>query len=152
KLLRPQGGSRAWPAPPGPLPTVTLAEIYSAQGHFDRALAVLDELLQREPDHQEAQALRARLLEHTKGRFPAAASPDAATSANHPKKGDAPQSEVRADEPSQRSRGTVEVDSAPVPNLVPTSEEPSSSAPLALPDRYDVDEIVALAVDPTSIF
>lgn len=54
---------KSWPAPPPPLPTVTLAEIYAAQGHFERALAVLDEVLAREPDHREARALRERFVE-----------------------------------------------------------------------------------------
>jgi Domain of unknown function (DUF4912)/Tetratricopeptide repeat len=56
-------GGEPWPAPPPPLPTVTLAEIYAAQGHFDRAIAVLDEVIAREPDHREAKALRARFVE-----------------------------------------------------------------------------------------
>lgn len=44
-----------------PVATVTLAEIYAAQGHMARALRVLDEVLEREPDHQSARALRERL-------------------------------------------------------------------------------------------
>jgi Domain of unknown function (DUF4912)/Tetratricopeptide repeat len=57
------GGGEPWPAPPPPLPTVTLAEIYAAQGHFDRAIAVLDDVIAREPDHREAKSLRARFVE-----------------------------------------------------------------------------------------
>ncbi|HVW28250.1 MAG TPA: hypothetical protein VHC69_22960 [Polyangiaceae bacterium] len=45
-----------------PVATVTLAEIYGAQGHFDRALGMLDEVLERESDHEIARRLRARLL------------------------------------------------------------------------------------------
>lgn len=44
-----------------PVATVTLAEIYAAQGHVSRALAMLDEVLEKEPDHGAASALRARL-------------------------------------------------------------------------------------------
>ncbi|WP_437777235.1 tetratricopeptide repeat protein [Sorangium sp. So ce1097] len=51
------------PPPPPPLPTTTLAEIYAAQGHTDRAIAVLDEILARAPHHEEARQLRARLIE-----------------------------------------------------------------------------------------
>jgi hypothetical protein len=40
---------------------VTLAEIYVAQGHTDRALAVLAEVLANEPDHAAALALRERI-------------------------------------------------------------------------------------------
>jgi hypothetical protein len=54
---------KSWPAPPPPLPTVTLAEIYAAQGHFERAITVLDEVLAREPEHREARALRERFVE-----------------------------------------------------------------------------------------
>ena len=48
-------------APP-PVATVTLAEIYAAQGHVDRSLRMLDEVLEREPDHDVARKLRERLL------------------------------------------------------------------------------------------
>ncbi|MEM6790379.1 MAG: DUF4912 domain-containing protein [Myxococcota bacterium] len=51
---------RRSPAPPPPLPTVTLAEIYAAQGYFGKAVRVLNEVLRREPEHPEAPALRAR--------------------------------------------------------------------------------------------
>jgi hypothetical protein len=46
---------------PSPVATLTLAEIYVAQGHTDRALAVLAEVLSNEPDHAAALALRERL-------------------------------------------------------------------------------------------
>src|ERR1043166_3855428 len=48
------------PAKP-PIATVTLAEIYAAQGHRSRALSVLDEGLDRESDHAAARTLRARI-------------------------------------------------------------------------------------------
>jgi hypothetical protein len=41
-----------------PIATVTLAGIYAGQGHRDRALAVLDEVLAKEPEHTAARALR----------------------------------------------------------------------------------------------
>jgi hypothetical protein len=49
-----------WQGPP-PVATLTLAEIYLAQGHTDRALAVLAEVLDSEPDHAAALALRDRI-------------------------------------------------------------------------------------------
>ncbi len=49
-----------WQGPP-PVATLTLAEIYAAQGHWDRALTTLSEVLEREPDHAAALALRERL-------------------------------------------------------------------------------------------
>jgi hypothetical protein len=44
-----------------PVATVTLAEIYAAQGHVRRALNMLGEVLTREPDHDVARRLRDRL-------------------------------------------------------------------------------------------
>ncbi len=46
---------------PQAMPTVTLAEIYAAQGHRQRAIETLRRVLEREPDHAAAQALLARL-------------------------------------------------------------------------------------------
>lgn len=45
------------------VPTVTLAEIYAAQGHKERAVETLRRVLDREPDHAAAQALLARLTD-----------------------------------------------------------------------------------------
>jgi hypothetical protein len=47
-------------APP-PVATVTLARIYGAQGHIDRAISTLDEVLQSDPDHELARDLRTQL-------------------------------------------------------------------------------------------
>jgi hypothetical protein len=46
---------------PQAMPTVTLAEIYAAQGHRQRAVETLRRVLEREPDHGAARALLARL-------------------------------------------------------------------------------------------
>ncbi|MBS2018758.1 MAG: tetratricopeptide repeat protein, partial [Deltaproteobacteria bacterium] len=46
---------------PQAVPTVTLAEIYAAQGHPKRAIATLKLVLDREPDHAAARALLAKL-------------------------------------------------------------------------------------------
>lgn len=43
------------------VPTVTLAEIYAAQGHTERAIETLKGVLAREPEHAAAQALLSRL-------------------------------------------------------------------------------------------
>src|SRR5262249_37678248 len=50
---------------PAALPTVTLAEIYAAQGHRDRAVETLEGVLAREPDHAAARALLRQLLDST---------------------------------------------------------------------------------------
>ncbi len=49
---------------PQAMPTVTLAEIYAAQGHHKRAIETLRRVLEREPDHAAAQSLLARLEDH----------------------------------------------------------------------------------------
>lgn len=55
------------PGPPPPrvepqaVPTVTLAEIYAAQGHKQRAIETLQRVLAREPDHVAARSLLDRL-------------------------------------------------------------------------------------------
>lgn len=46
---------------PQAMPTVTLAEIYAAQGHRGRAVETLRRVLEREPDHAAARALLGRL-------------------------------------------------------------------------------------------
>jgi hypothetical protein len=46
---------------PQAMPTVTLAEIYAAQGHRQRAIETLRRVLEREPDHGAARTLLARL-------------------------------------------------------------------------------------------
>jgi hypothetical protein len=43
-----------------PVATVTLAEIYAAQGHVAKALSLLDEVLAKEPDHEAARLARQR--------------------------------------------------------------------------------------------
>jgi hypothetical protein len=56
--------ARSLPPPPRggtPLPTVTLAEIYAAQGHRERAVDTLKNVLDREPEHEAARKLIERL-------------------------------------------------------------------------------------------
>jgi hypothetical protein len=228
RVLRSGTDDRTWPTPPPPLPTVTLAEIYAAQGHLERAIAVLDEVLTREPEHAEAQGLRSRFVEQSKARSrrgpdvrPDSAAPVSfAVSAPAPTKPEAPKPPPPAPElpkpitPAQPEihQPVVETPEPPKPEITPPSaprpevtppsaprpevETPSTSrsgvAPVlrevlhvaaqvvetivakveaavteapaaaanldadleeaALPERYDVDEIVALAVDPFTLY
>ena len=57
---------------PSALPTVTLAEIYAAQGHVARAIDTIQSVLIREPDHEAARAFLSRL---TNSSYPRARSP-----------------------------------------------------------------------------
>lgn len=60
-LIRGDTKLNAPPKAPPPVATVTLARIYGAQGHFDRAIATLDEVLESDPDHELARELRNQL-------------------------------------------------------------------------------------------
>ncbi|HEY1958357.1 MAG TPA: DUF4912 domain-containing protein [Polyangiaceae bacterium] len=118
------------PAPKrvGPaVPTVTLAEIYATQGHTKKAVDTLHQVLEREPDHAAAKSLLEKL-----------ASPSYA-----PKT--APLPEETDDE-----RVGYEV--------VAEGETTKPSEPARmldadpLPPKYDVDECVAILVDPATIY
>jgi hypothetical protein len=132
KALRSTPAEKRWPEPPPPLPTITLAEIYAAQGHLDRAVAVLDEVLAREPEHGDARALRERLVGQSKrgpGRSARPAAPGGEAS------------------PSGAAAAPLISDTPP-----PPVEPATVAGEPALPERYDVDEVVAIAVDPTTLY
>jgi hypothetical protein len=60
--IRGQQPETTWgPVSRAPIATVTLAEIYAAQGHKGRALSVLDQVLETEPEHEAASSLRDRI-------------------------------------------------------------------------------------------
>jgi hypothetical protein len=113
------------PGAPAALPTVTLAEIYAAQGHRTRAIETLDRVLVREPDHAAASALAAQLRDDTypvpPPRLPPEEEDEAANLAN----------EALAAAP-------------------PEPDGMLDDAPL--PTRYDVDECVAIPVDPRTLY
>ena len=48
---------------PGPIPTTTLAELYSVQGFVDRAIETYRQVLLTQPDNEEAK-MRLPALEH----------------------------------------------------------------------------------------
>jgi hypothetical protein len=60
-LIRGDTKLMAPPMAPPPVATVTLARIYAAQGHLDRAIGTLDEVLDSDPDHELARDLRTQL-------------------------------------------------------------------------------------------
>jgi hypothetical protein len=123
---------RDWATPKPPIATVTLAEIYAAQGHRSRALSVLDEVLTHEQDHAAARNLRDKI----------AASPQ-----------DEP---VMPPEPEEPPSG--EIGSSPTGQEAANDVGPSPVEPIGmlddqpLPERYDVDEVVLMPVDPQTVF
>jgi hypothetical protein len=127
----------ARPRPPSALPTVTLAEIYAAQGHRSRAIETLDRVLSHEPDHAAAGALAAQLRDETYP-LPAPRMP--------PEEDGQDEAEQAPDDPTANG-AAAEAGGAP------EAVEPShmlDDAPL--PPRYDVDECVAIPVDPRTLY
>jgi hypothetical protein len=181
ELTRPTEGRPVASAPP-PLPTVTLAEIYAAQGHLERAVATLDEVLAKEPAHQEAAALRERLvaqLRRTKPSsppkvveaIPEPLEPPAGLSSGSAELRASPASStVAAAEASPEALVATETTAplveeprvASANDLDETREEvaPVEPEPPPLVDlevesddaAFEVDEIVALAVDPHTVY
>lgn len=160
---------------PAVVPTVTLAEIYAAQGHRPRAVETLRRVLELEPDHTAAQALLTK-LETTPLTIPPVPPPppeeddELADPAAHA-------SADPEDREAPRSFGTFEAAAAAAarkgapgtPPLVPVGSPrawAASSTTLTnehgepvgflddepLPIRYDVDECVAIAVDPVTLY
>jgi hypothetical protein len=120
------------PRAPAALPTVTLAEIYAAQGHRDRAIETLDRVIAREPDHAAARALVGQLRDETYPVPPPRLPPEEeeedgiAPAASH--------SDPSGTPPDGPGEPTHMLDDAP------------------LPTRYDVDECVAIPVDPRTLY
>jgi len=148
-LVAPTDGGRTTrrksSAPP-PLPTVTLAEIYAAQGHLERALTTLDEVIAREPEHGDAAKLRDRLSEQLKRTKPSI--PPAFIEARPATL--IPAAPAVPTEASQTVAGAQPVPDPPVETAEQADaallEEESFESPA------EVDEIVALAVDPTTVY
>jgi hypothetical protein len=81
KLIRGQNSHEIPAGNQTPVATVTLAEIYAAQGHRTRALRVLDDVLALEPGHEEALRVQAELLGTDSASSQAASPPDASRDA-----------------------------------------------------------------------
>jgi len=113
---------------PEAVPTVTLAEIYAAQGHRDKAVATLERVLASDPQNPTALTLLARL-----------------------KDASVPLPPPVAPEPEEEPQGSSVTAKKDDEDKV---EEPASmlDAGEPLPPKYDVDECVAMPVDPTTIY
>ena len=107
-----------------PVATVTLAEIYAAQGHLQRALGLLDQVLETEPDHAAARSLRDRLT---------VARPVAVRATEPEQPEDAPLApEVEA--PLAQLAPESSADAAPAPPLpAPVEVSPVPPPPVAAP-------------------
>jgi hypothetical protein len=114
------------------VPTVTLAEIYAAQGHKGRAVETLKRVLEHEPEHAAARAL-VKQLEGEGGARQATGSQEA----------DGGETEKQA---GARSAFSEPPPSAAAPEPHGFLDDDT------LPWRYDVDECVAVSVDPSTLF
>jgi hypothetical protein len=106
-------GARA----PAPVATVTLSEIYAAQGHLDRAVKMLDQVLEKEPDHDPARALRDKFIAERDRRAAVKAAARAREAARTRSGAQAVVEESEAVEESERheerEQGTAETEQEP---------------------------------------
>lgn len=127
-----------------PIATVTLAEIYAAQGHRIKALRVLEEVLAKEPDHAAARQLRDGI---------AASGPDdpviAPESDEHPLRPATRDEAEAGGNGRERTNGHAEIAAAPE---VPQAARTPDVAAMLVPERYDSDEVVLIPVDLTAVF
>jgi hypothetical protein len=154
-----------------PIATVTLAEIYAHQGHRSRALGVLDEVLVNEPDHAAARALRDRVAssapDEPSPETPAPApAPDVDAAVESAEAAPVQSAEAAPVESASSPSETLPSgddrsfasDDAPSPTLRPVSAPAPSDGPVGmlddapLPPLYDVDEVVLMPVDPSTVF
>lgn len=125
----------AWRRGPPPIATISLAEIYAGQGHDKHALKVLDEVLEREPEHAYARKLKEKILAARESN-PEAAAPD-------------PPAEPAEPDP------TVEA-AAPAPAPQARSPEPPSRArqnvaPLRPPEAIAPEDHIGLRASPSAV-
>jgi hypothetical protein len=131
---------------PTVVPTVTLAEIYAAQGHRSRAIDTLRRVLEIEPEHGAAQSLLTK-LETAPLTVPPRAPPPAEDESDDVV---APRDAAAAVAYSAPPRAP-EVTTAPT-TMTEHGEPRGFLDDEPLPERYDVDECVAIAVDPETLY
>ena len=132
RVASPRSSSRT--VPPA-VPTVTLAEIYATQGHKEKALDTLRSVLEKEPEHAAARSLLTQLEKTVLP--PPPLPPEDDPSADGPAAG----SHVAASG-SERAEGAADEVPEPFGML---DDNP-------LPPKYDVDECIAIPVDPKTMF
>ncbi|HEY3822522.1 MAG TPA: DUF4912 domain-containing protein [Polyangiaceae bacterium] len=119
---------------PAALPTLTLAEIYATQGHRSRAIETLEGVLTREPDHAAAHGLLTQLRDD---RYPVP-PPRLPPEDDEPPPVEPPDE----DDDEEGTRAT----------LCPPPEPMHMLDDAPLPPHYDVDECVAIPVDPRTLY
>jgi hypothetical protein len=127
------------PKPAAPVATVTLARIYAAQGHLQRAGDTLNEVLRSDPDHELARALHDEFVARKRGSGAAAAPPSSAAAESV----EAP-SIARPVEPVPASAASALHDAAPV-------EAPASELPPTIDERAPATAPSAHGPEPEAI-
>jgi hypothetical protein len=133
---------------PAPVATLTLAEIYVAQGHSDRALRVLDEVLANEPDHAAALALRRRLSGERPSRPRIVDVSDSVSVSEPPPAKEADEAPVPESAASPRVETVPEEAPPPAPAAASSREEgppPACAVAVtksALAVRYELDSLL----------
>jgi hypothetical protein len=134
---------------PTVVPTVTLAEIYAAQGHRPRAVETLRRVLEIEPDHNAAQALLTKLET-----IPASVSP----AAPRPREDENDENDEVVIPPAPSAPRLEDAPARAREATKPLASAKERGEPLGflddepLPEKYDVDECVAIAVDPVTLY
>jgi hypothetical protein len=148
-IIRGEGAREGdWKGPP-PVATVTLAEIYAAQGHLDRALRMLDEVLAKEPDHEAARSLRDRLAAGADPKQPAPRRQK--ISFADPPEADLPPEPAEEPEPAPEPTPTPAPSPAvePAPAPTPAAEPAPTPTPAAEPAPAPVP-VPTLPLPPSS--
>lgn len=125
-----------------PVATVTLAEIYAAQGHRQRALRMLDDVLAAEPDHEHAKVLRQRLADELAGRFEDAPSSDLVETTGEEIRTGKPPEVAEAAAPSGGVAEAAPPEAAPRSNPLPEAvavAEPAAAEPAAVEAPFPLD-------------
>ena len=138
-----------------PVATVTLAEIYAAQGHLARAVKLLDEVLTREPDHEAARELRERLS--------ADVAPEAASLSEPPESHDDLEGDSESatgSEPPESLRDQVDLHVSPVtysvadtiqhPAAFKVSDVPGAPMPDSLAPQIEIGPVAVAEPDDIS--
>lgn len=149
--------SRVGNAAPPPLPTVTLAEIYAAQGHIERAITTLDEVIAKEPAHEEALRLRERFQTQLRKTKPSSVPPPQVVPLTNGEHGASTLHEISAEaggdtlSVGQNVQIGKSVAVAPAPEAVLDAAGNTAATPQE-EQTFDVDEVVAVAVDPHTVY
>jgi hypothetical protein len=107
---------------PAALPTVTLAQIYVAQGHRERAIDTLQKVIAREPEHAVAGGLLARLRD---GEYPVPAPVLPPEEEAAPARASWESAEERDDEPPSGVPSLLPLTTPSPPMQAPRTEQPS---------------------------